>query len=192
MYKNSIIILFLFIFLFGCITTPEREYEEIDYEKTIIEDATNKHPNADIVEIESVDVMDGLTTTNVRVSYYVDTICPERYRLRYKYPEFGYETGIPIEIVKNCEYKYTPDSVITYKEQAIVAAHSLKGTEDVKDFIGNGEYIFVETTFHSDVGVWEVLFNDEYTLDKMRVTLRAKNPQVLTIKKIENNENELE
>jgi len=185
MYKNSIILLFLFFFLFGCITTPEREYEEIDYEKTIIEDAMNKHPNADIVEIESVDLMDGINVTSIRVSYYINSICPERYRLRYRYPDFGYETGVPIEIVKNCEYKYTPDSVITYKEQAIVAAHSLKGTEEVKDFIGEGEDIFVETYFHSDTGVWEVTFTNEITLEEMKVTLRARNPQLLTIKKLE-------
>jgi len=185
MYKNSIILLFLIFFLFGCITIPEREYEEIDVQKTIIEDAMNKHPTADVVEIENVDLMDGINVTSVRVSYFINSICPERYRLRYRYPDFGYETGVPIEIVKNCEYTSTPDSVITYKEQAIVAAHNLKGTEEVKEFIGDGEDIFVETIFHSEERVWEVTFTNELTLEKMKVTLRAKNPQVLTIKKIE-------
>jgi hypothetical protein len=184
MYKNSIIILFLFFFLFGCITTPEREFEVIDHEKTIIEDAMNKHPTADIVEIESIDSMDGVNVTNIRVSYYINTICPERYRLRYRYPEFGYETGVPIEIVKNCEYKYTPDSVITFKEQAIVAAHTLKGTEEVKEFVGNGENIFVETNYYSNSEVWEIVFTNELTFEKMRVTLQSRNPQVLTVKKI--------
>lgn len=185
MYKNSIILLFLFFFLFGCITTPEREYEEIDAQKTIIEDAMNKHPTADIVEIESIDLMGGINVTSVRVSYYTNSICPERYRLRYRFPEFGYETGVPIEIVKNCEYKYTPDSVISYKEQAIVAAHTLKGTDEVKEFIGNGEDIFVETFFHSDTGVWQVVFKNELTLEEMSVNLRARNPTLLTIKKLE-------
>ncbi len=185
MYKNTIAILFLMFFLFGCVTTPEKEVEQLDPEKTIIEDAKSKHPTADIIEIESVDVMDGTNVTSVRVSYYMDTICPERYRLRYRYPEFGYETGVPIEIVKNCEYKYTPDSVITFEEQAIVAAHTLRGTDEVKEFVGNGDNIKVETNYYGSTGVWEVLFNNELTFEKMRVTLQSKNPQVLTIKKIE-------
>ncbi len=185
MYKNSIIILFLMFFLFGCITTPEREFEEIDPEKTIIEDATNKHPNADIIEIESLDLMDGINITSVRVSYYVDTICPERYRLRYKYPEFGYETGIPIEIVKNCEYRYTPDSIITYEEQAIVAAHTLMGSDEVNEFIGAGENIKVKTSFTSNTGVWKVTFENILTNETMYVSLQSKNPKILNIEKLE-------
>lgn len=172
-------------FLLGCITVPEKEVEQIEHDKTIIEDAKNRHPTADIIEIESVDLMDNINVTSVRVSYYIDTICPERYRLRYKYPAFGYETGVPIVIVKNCEYQYTPDSVITFEEQAIVAAHTLKGTDEVKEFIGDGTNIKVETKFYSSTNVWEIIFNNELTLEKMRVTLQSKNPKILTIKKLE-------
>jgi len=186
MYKNYIIILFLVFFLFGCVTPPETEIQGIEHDKTIIEDAKSKHPTADIVEIESVDLMDGINVTSVRVSYYTDTICPERYRLRYRYPNFGYETGVPIEIVKNCEYKYTPDSVITYEEQAIVAAHTLQGTEQVKAFVGNGDNINVETNYYETTSVWEVIFNNEISNEKMRVTLQAKNPKIIVIKKIVN------
>lgn len=185
MYKNYIVLLFVFFFLFGCVTPPEKDVQNIEHDKTIIEDAKSKHPSADIIEIESVDIMNGINVTSVRVSYYTDSICPERYRLRYRFPDFGYETGVPIEVVKNCEYKYTPDSVITYEEQAIVAAHTLQGTEEVKEFIGNGNGITVETNFYSSTGVWEVLFHNTISDETMRVTIQSKNPKIIVIKKLE-------
>lgn len=184
MYKNSIAILFVFFFLFGCLTTPEEDVEQIELDKTVLEDARSKHPSADIIEIESVDLMNGINITNVRVSYYVNSICPERYRLRYKYPEFGYETGVIIEIVKDCKYTYTPDSIITFEEQAIVAAHTLSGTDEVKEFIGKGENIKVETHYDSTSGIWEVTFKNKESLNEMKVTLQSKNPQILSIEKL--------
>ena len=185
MYKNYVILLFVAFFLFGCVAPPEKEVQNIELDKTIIEDAKSKHPSADIIEIESVDLMDGINVTSVRVSYYTNSICPERYRLRYRYPDFGYETGVPIEIVKNCEYKYTPDSIITYEEQAIVAAHTLQGTDEVKGFVGNGNDITVKTNYYSTTGIWEVLFHNEISNETMRVTVQAKNPKIIVIKKLE-------
>ncbi|MCX8200456.1 MAG: hypothetical protein N3G76_03220 [Candidatus Micrarchaeota archaeon] len=165
----------------GC-TKPQGSSDTMTFEKSIIDDAKVRYPGADIVEIEGTEEIGGVKVTNVRVTFGSDTICPSRLRLRYKQP-FGYETGVPIYIVKDCQVTCRSDCIITGPEEAIIAAHTLPGSERAKEFIGDGSGIKAAAVPSGDV--WVVRFKREPDGAVMEVTLTAKNPTIIKVASVE-------
>jgi len=182
MNKSLLIVILLVaglvILTAGCIK-PQEGSEALTFEKSIINDAKARYPDADIVEIEGTENIGGINVTNVRVSFNSDTICPKRMRLRYK-TGFGYETGVPTYIVNDCVYKCMGNCIITGSEEAIIAAHSLPGTGKVQEFIGDGKDIKTAAYYNGDT--WTVVFRKQSDGATMNVTLTAQNPIVVEIK----------
>ncbi|GEM_PF-2116110 len=168
----------MILLLAGCTERPQ-ETNQLSFEKSIIADAEAKYPDADIIEIEGREVVGGISMTNVRVTFNSTSICPVRMRLRYKSPDFGYETGIPTYIVNDCKYECVGTCVITSEEVAIVAAHTLDGSDDVKEFIGDGQGIVAKATYDKLEDNWTVTFTKTDTGEAMRVVISAKNPVIL-------------
>ncbi|MEM3364649.1 MAG: hypothetical protein QXS93_04030 [Candidatus Micrarchaeia archaeon] len=165
----------------GCIK-PQDGSDTMTFEKSILDDARARYPGADIIEIEGSEEISGIKVTNVRVTFASDTICPSRLRLRYKQP-FGYETGVPIYIVKDCRVTCTENCIITGPEEAIIAAHTLPESEQVNEFIGDGTGIKAHAKFSDDV--WTVTFNRARDGAIMEVALTAKNPRILKAQLLE-------
>ncbi|MGB9635261.1 MAG: hypothetical protein ACP5H8_00460 [Candidatus Micrarchaeia archaeon] len=173
----TLIILFVALVVIGC--TRQVNMDKSDFEKSIIQDAEAKYPGADIIEIEGTEKIGEYEITNVRVTFNSKSVCPVRMRLRYKYPTFGYETGVPTYIVKDCKYSCEGDCIITGEEEAIVAAHSLPGTKEVSRFIGNGEDVTANAEYIGQDDVWSVTFTKGN--ETMNVNITAKNPRVKSI-----------
>jgi hypothetical protein len=167
------------VFTAGCIK-PQDGSDTMTFEKSIINDAKARYPDANIVEIEGSEMSAGVNMTNVRVSFGIGTICPSRMRLRYK-NTFGYETGVPTYIVKDCEYKCEGNCIITGEEEAIIAAHKLPGTEQVQAYIGDGTGIKTSAVYSAEFGTWLVTFSRQSDGSKMVVKLTSMNPAVLQI-----------
>ena len=178
----ALVVLFL-VFMLGCTSNYRGETVSLDTEKSIIEDVESKYPNADIIEIEGVEEFGEYNITNVRVTFNYTSICPVRMRIRYKHPTFGYETGVPTYIVKDCVYRCEGKCVITGEEEAIVASHTLPGTDVVKDFIGDGSNVTARAVFNESAGVWTVTLTKSLgnSSSISTVLIRAKDPAILNV-----------
>lgn len=163
----------------GC-TKPQDGFDTLTFEKSIINDAKAKYPSADVIEIEGSEIIGGINMTNVRVSFNSNTICPTRMRLRYR-QTFGYETGVPTYLVKDCQLSCTENCIITGEEEAIIAAHKLPGTQRVSEFVGKGQGIKASASYVAADGTWVVEFTRESDGAEMIVTLTAQNPTLLKI-----------
>lgn len=180
MNKYALLIILAAALLFaGCIQKPPQASDTLSYEKAIIEDATAKYPDADIVEIEGTETTGDINITNVRVTFNSTSVCPVRMRLRYKAPEFGYETGVQTYIVRDCRYTCEANCVITGEEEAIVASHSLKGSESVSGFIGDGQGVSAKATYSVGGGEWTVVLTKAG--GEMEVKISARNPEILSV-----------
>lgn len=161
----------------GCINKPE-EIDQLSFEQAIIKDAQAKYPTADIIEIESREQVGDTNITCVRVTFNYTSVCPIRMRLKYKYPDYGYETGVTSYIVRDCTYKCQGNCIITGDEEAIIAAHTLAGSEDVKRFIGDGTDITAKAKKVGDD--WVVQFTNAKG-QTVSVTVRARDPAILSV-----------
>jgi len=169
------------IFMAGCVENEPEMFDQVSFEKAIISDVEAKFPSADIIEIEGTSQVGGINVTSVRVTFNYTSICPVRMRVNYKYPSFGYETGVPLYLVKDCAYRCMGECVITGEEEAIVAAHSIPGTELVKEFVGNGEGVKAKAVLLKNDSIWRVSFLDEAG-GLMLVNITSRNPEVRDIK----------
>lgn len=172
-----------FAALSGC-TKNTVQTETISFDKSIISDAESKYPDADIIEIEGTENVGGYNITNVRVTFNYTSVCPVRMRLRYKHPMFGYETGVPTYIIKDCVYKCEGTCIIASEEEAIVAAHTLPGTEIAQKFIQERgmSKVNAKAIYHENEEVWSVAFmHSENKSDEIEVNITSKDPKVLSI-----------
>ena len=105
----------------------------------VMDDLEDKYPNADY-EILSIikNKTNGREFYNIkaRVTFGADTPCPERIHVYYNYPEQGFVVHPPDQVVYNCKYCINqPNCVILFNEEAIIASHTLNGTNKIEDYI---------------------------------------------------------
>ncbi len=177
------IALFISVIIGGC-TKNKTQTETISFEKSIISDAESKYPGADIIEIEGTESVGEYNITNVRVTFNYTSVCPVRMRLRYKHPLFGYETGVPTYIIKDCVYRCEGTCIITSEEEAIVAAHTLPNTKNAQEFINNNgmENVNAKAVYYENEGIWSITFaSNSNATNKINVNITSKNPKVVGI-----------
>ncbi|MCX8205949.1 MAG: hypothetical protein N3H30_01840 [Candidatus Micrarchaeota archaeon] len=161
----------------GCIGKPE-QVDQLGFEQAIIKDARAKYPAADIIEIEGHEEVGGTNITSVRVTFNYTSVCPVRMRLKYKYPDYGYETGVTSYIIRDCTYKCEGNCIITGEEEAIVAAHTLSGSQEASQFIGDGTGIRAKAEKAGDN--WQVTFTNADG-KSLVVVVRAREPAIVSV-----------
>ena len=121
-----------------------RFYEESvlseDAENYVLEDLMAKHPNADEVGIiswekkfnedeEEYYIVKGYASEGLY------TPCPVRTHYFYFYPEQNFIPQPPERITRECVVCRDGTCVIAFREEAIIASHTLPGTETVATFV---------------------------------------------------------
>lgn len=111
-----------------------------DAESHVLEDLMAKHPEADEVGIiswerklsaegEEYYIVKGYATEGLH------TPCPVRTHYFYFYPEQNFVPQPPERITRECVVCRDGTCVIAFEEEAIIASHTLPGTETVEKFL---------------------------------------------------------
>ena len=144
----------LLLFLAGCVT---KEVSKITKEAAITfvqDDLATRYPDAEIREIIDITESNGSWQIKARVTYNFSSKCPVRMHVYYDYPRKGFIVAPPEYITKDCEVCKSAMCVIGVPEEAIIASHTLPGSEMVKSYI----------TIHPDAKP-TAKFYDEYIKD---------------------------
>lgn len=116
---------------------------EKDAQTSVLEDLNAKY--GDMAEYEIISINENFPieegkgkyfTIKARVTLNPESPCPERIHLYYNYPEQGFVTQPPDYITKNCEICLgQPICQLIFNEEAIIASHTIKGTEIVEQYL---------------------------------------------------------
>lgn len=135
--------------------------ERSDAAKFVLEDLRARFPDADKIEILSMEQHtnekgEQYYLIKARVSDNLTTPCPTRVHYYYNYPQQNFVPAPPEYIVKDCKVCERTPCVIAFEEEAIVASHTLPGTEEVNSYIANAGAL---PTVKRKNGRWEVLWS---------------------------------
>jgi len=141
--RREIILIFLLLIAIGVIVKLIEIYnsnfgETADASKFVLEDIHSKYPGADasIMTITPKTASGSqYLEVEARVTQNADSPCPERSHLFYNYPVQNFVPQPPEVITRGCRVCTEPICTIAFPEEAIIASHTLKGTEAVQSFI---------------------------------------------------------
>lgn len=170
-----VLILVVFV-LYSIIDFWQSEVEKTNVEDFIKEDLMSKHPLADEIEIiemkEKLNEEGGMYySIKAKVTEGLETPCPVRIHYYYNYPEQNFVTQPPEYITKNCQVCEVKPCTLTFKEEAIIASHTLDGTDIIHNFIldNPGAYPIVE----KEEDGWKVQWINPSDLDGYEILLDA-------------------
>lgn len=161
-------------FLFGCQQqTGSTTVSENNVRNYVVEDLAAKFPDADIREIVEMTPSDGSWYVKARVTYNFTTPCPVRMNVYYDYPKKGFIESPPEYITKGCSVCREGTCVIGTPEEAIIASHTMKGTDAVRSYLSAhsdakpevklySEYVDADTA-EKYTNVWIVKWYSEKT-----------------------------
>jgi hypothetical protein len=144
---------------------------EADASNFVTEDLHSKYPYADI-SIMTITPMKNdenrrYFEVKARVTQLMDTPCPERSHIYYNYPAQNFVPQPPEIITRNCQVCAQGICTIAFPEEAIIASHTLDGTEDVESFVNQYQNAVptVEELSDSWVVTWySTLANSSYVV----------------------------
>jgi len=156
-----VVLLVIVIVLALVIQFYKTNIEKDDVKNFILEDLKTKHPNADITEIISMELKtneggEEYYSIKGRVTEGLDSGCPVRIHYSYTYPSQKFVTQPPEYITQGCEVCTTSPCFIAFEEEAIIASHTLSGTESVHEFISTND---VYPTVNEVEEGWEVVWD---------------------------------
>jgi hypothetical protein len=141
---------------------------EYDARKFVINDAQSQYPEAEIA-VEGLNFSQGSWKMKVRVTLNQSMQCPTRIHLYYDYPAMQFATRPPEYITKNCRICLNvPECLIVFPEEALIASHTLPGTDTVTRFL---------SYYPNSVGVAQFERAMESGINTWTVTWDSKDPQ---------------
>ncbi|MEM3814509.1 MAG: hypothetical protein QW771_00180 [Candidatus Micrarchaeia archaeon] len=155
MNKIWIIGLIIFsVFMFGCLQSSKTTTLNADeVKKFVLDDLNSKYPDADIKEILEMKPGESNNTWQIktRVTFNYSSPCPVRMNVYYDYPRRGFIETPPEYITKNCEVcKGIANCILGTPEEAIIASHTLEGTDVVSKFINTYSNAKASAKFYSE------------------------------------------
>ncbi|MCD6227414.1 hypothetical protein J7J90_02885 [Candidatus Micrarchaeota archaeon] len=184
--KPEVLVLFLLVFgvvLVVFLYPNEKTYTKEDVRAMILDDLANKYPASQYNNSVEYGILEVNKTENgwyvkAKVSLYNNTPCPELVHLVYNYPKTNFVPEPPKRIVYDCVpcYDYTKCTLL-FKEQAIIASHTLPGTEKVKSFLVSNPHA-VPSVLHPS-GYWIVTWHGE---NETVVVNMSENGTVLNVR----------
>lgn len=124
------------VFMFGCPQQPAlKTVTETEAHTFVIDDLGAKFPDADVREIIEMSQSDGSWYVKARVTHNFTTPCPVRMHVYYDYPRKGFIESPPEYITKGCRVCIEGPCVIGTPEEAIIASHTMAGSDSVQSYI---------------------------------------------------------
>jgi hypothetical protein len=159
--KRNIIIsgylfgLLVFAFLlFGCVQSEKKKvFSESEVSAFVMEDLNSKYPNADVKEILEMKSSDSNESWEIkaRVTFNYTSPCPVRMNVYYDYPRKGFVEKPPEYITRTCEVcQGVTTCILGTPEEAIIASHTLSGSDPVKSYLGSYSDAKASAKFYSD------------------------------------------
>jgi hypothetical protein len=155
------------------------------------EDLRINYPDADARKIiDILKVGDGESEYYVlkaAVSYDLLTPCPERIEVQYYYPTRNFVRQED-RVVSNCYVCLDNNCLLSYPEQAIIASHIHKDSEQIKDYLS----VFPQATpnavllpsYQEQTNVWKVVWSDPSSDYSLEVYISQKDNEILKIDRI--------
>lgn len=183
-----IIVLFLLILALLVIAGPffKTTSDLSDVKSFVIEDLKTTYPNAEIEIISTKEK----TTDNGGQYYEIKakvikgqgTACPERTHIYYNYPEQNFVPKTPEQVTSNCKVSCTEGTCnLVFPEEAIIASHTITGTEDVHTYLM--AHPDMKATATETASGWAVTWISSDGMSNIEVQL-SKSGTMLSVKQI--------
>lgn len=128
--------------------------EEADASKFVMEDLRTKYPTAEIAIMAMVPKQDDrggrYLEVQAKVTKNPESSCPERSHIFYNYPVQNFVPKPPEVITANCAVCTYGICTIAFSEEAVIASHTLRGTEAVHAYIMQNRDAVPSVTEKSD------------------------------------------
>lgn len=162
--------------------------EQADARRFVEEDLKTKFPDAD-TEILSIaekkeDNGQKYFEIKARVTRFQNTACPERLHTYYNYPKQNFVNPPDEVITKDCHICTNAGNscVIAFPEEAIIASHTLSGTEQVGTYVRTKPSVF--PTVRETTNSWIVIWDSGIAAFFYEVEI-ARNGSVISVKKLD-------
>ena len=129
----------------------------------VMDDLANKYPGGDYsilsMELKKSDKGENYYDIKAKATIGLDTPCPKRIHVYYNYPEQGFVVHPPDVVTDNCLYcTNQPNCIIMFDEEAIIASHTIGGTEAVTAYISEFD-AQPKVSFDDANDVWTVTWD---------------------------------
>ena len=134
----SLIALFAFlsVFVSGCTkVSTNSNVTEKDAISFVLDDLKAKYPDAEIREVVEISKSDDSWYVKAKVTYNYSSPCPVRMHLYYDYPKKGFIISPAEYVTRDCKVCQSGTCIIGTPEEAIIASHTLNGTETATGYI---------------------------------------------------------
>ncbi len=179
-----LILVVLVLILAAAIDFIKRNVEKADATKFVTEDLNAKYPGADLAIISTTEKLNDegkkYYEIKTKVTKNANIACPERTHIYYNYPEQNFVPQPPDHITQNCQVCTEKACVLVFPEEAIIASHTLPGTEKVSDYLNSSER--VSPTIEETDNGWKVVWDSPVANSVYEVTL-SRNGSVLSVAK---------
>ncbi|MEM3399844.1 MAG: hypothetical protein QXP42_03350 [Candidatus Micrarchaeia archaeon] len=141
MRANVVLIIVMFLVVVALVvffTTSFKKHvlTKEEAERYVIEDLRAKFPNADKYGVISIENESGSWKVEASVVHEAGSRCPKRTHVFYDYPRSGFALREE-NITKGCRICVAePLCIIVYPEEAIIASHTLPGSDRTVEFLG--------------------------------------------------------
>ena len=194
--KTAVLIVILAIVAFAAVyfvfSAPPKPVSEEGAKAFFLEDLQEKYPSADVREIMEIipaTASDGSPyfQLKARVTTGLGTPCPERMHVFYDYPPKNFVAQPPEYITRGCRVCLdTPQCILAFPEEAIIASHTYNGTEAVSAFVnGNSDAAAQATALDTygnyTGGVWLVGWSSASSKTGYTVVLSKSQNRVLDV-----------
>ena len=179
-----IIVLFLFIvILVSAIDFYKRTVEQADARNFIKEDLLSKYPGSDVEIIEAKekqnDKGEKYFEIKSKVTQDPNSACPQRKHIYYNYPEQNFVPQPEEKITQNCNVCLVKPCILAFPEEAIIASHTFKGTEEVAKYLL--VYPTAAPTVSEEGDSWVVVWNSPLAGEVYEIKL-TKSGTVISVK----------
>ncbi len=163
-HRRELILLGILIILIAIIYSGiefwKNSSPDTNVKSLILEDLKTKHPDSTvgIISIEKIGENNGsYYAVKAKVTQNYATPCPVRIHYHYNYPEQNFVTSPPEYITKNCKVCTDSTCYLMFEEEAIIASHTLKGTEAIEEYINenSGAYPKVQSNPEGWTVIWK-------------------------------------
>ncbi len=170
-----IVLLVVILILVMAIQFFQPDIEEADASKFVMEDLRSKYPTANI-SIMSItpkynEAKIRYFEVKARVTVNPKGPCPERSHIFYNYPAQNFIAQPPEVITRNCVVCAEGICTIAFPEEAIIASHTLEGTEEIASYLETNQNVMPTVIEGTDswTVVWESqTANYSYSVEMLR------------------------
>ena len=162
--------------------------EQADAKRFVQEDLKAKYPATETEILSVVEKKDEkgqkYFEIKAKVTRFPNSACPERFHTYYSYPKQNFVAPPDELITADCQVCADPTKqcVIAFPEEAIIASHKLKGTDEVQRFIN--DKVSVIPSVMQNANSWIVIWNSELSSFFYEIEI-SKNGTVVSVKKVD-------